>query len=141
MFYRTHPGVDKSVAPAGTPHVYWPSSMPFGDSLTFDQANIDGGPGETTDVGKYPANAWGFHDMHGNVWELCADWYEENYPIGAVSDPVGPADGSGRVRRGERLRPNEAAFFLAAMVDALSTQRTFGIGRLPFTTFFPRVEE
>ena len=73
----------------------------FGDSLTSDQANIAGGPGETTDVGKYPANDWGFHDMHGNVYEWCADRYGD-YPRGAVRDPVGPAGGSGsyRVRRG-----------------------------------------
>ena len=71
----------------------------FGDSLTSGQANISGGPDETTDVGKYPANAWGFHDMHGNVWEWCADWYGD-YPAGAVRDPVGPADGSIRVLRG-----------------------------------------
>jgi formylglycine-generating enzyme required for sulfatase activity len=70
-----------------------------GASLTSGQANIRGGPGETTDVGKYPANGWGFHDMHGNVWEWCADWYG-NYPAGAVRDPVGPADGSFRVQRG-----------------------------------------
>jgi formylglycine-generating enzyme len=72
----------------------------FGDSLTSDQANIRGGPGEkTTDVGKYPANAWGFHDMHGNVREWCADWFGD-YPRGAVRDPVGPAGGSDRVYRG-----------------------------------------
>ena len=71
----------------------------FGDSLTSDQANIHGGPGETTDVGKYPANPLGFHDMHGNVWEWTADWYEE-FTSGAVSDPIGPAVGSIRVSRG-----------------------------------------
>ena len=71
----------------------------FGDSLTSDQANILGGPYETTDVGKYPDNPWGFHDMHGNVWEWCADWYGD-YPTGAARDPVGPAVGSNRVSRG-----------------------------------------
>jgi formylglycine-generating enzyme len=71
------------------------TAFSFGDSLTSDQANIRGGLGETTDVGKYPVNAWGFHDMHGNVFEFCADW-RANYPSGAVRDPVGLADDRGR---------------------------------------------
>ena len=75
------------------------TAFSFGDSLTSRKANISGGSGETTDVGKYPANGWGFHDMHGNVWEWCADWYGA-YPTGAERDPVGPADGSDRVERG-----------------------------------------
>jgi len=75
------------------------TAFSFGNSLTSSQANIRGGPRETTDVGKYPANAWGVHDMHGNVYEWCADWYEE-YPTGTARDPVGPAVGSGRVIRG-----------------------------------------
>jgi sulfatase modifying factor 1 len=75
------------------------TSFSFGDSLTSGQANISGGPGETTAVGKYPGNSWGFHDMHGNVWEWCADRYGI-YPTVAATDPVGPADGSFRVLRG-----------------------------------------
>jgi formylglycine-generating enzyme required for sulfatase activity len=71
----------------------------FGDELTAKDANFDENVGETIDVGKYPANAWGFHDMHGNVYEWCADW-SGDYPRGATRDPVGPADGSIRVLRG-----------------------------------------
>ena len=75
------------------------TAFSFGDSLTFGQANIRGGPGETVDVGKYPANEWGFQDMHGNAWEWCQDWYGD-YPRGAVRDPVGLATGASRVARG-----------------------------------------
>ena len=54
-------------------------------------------------VGTYDApNDWGLYDMHGNIWEWCLDWYREDVQNieNPSLDPVGAADGVGRVVKG-----------------------------------------
>ena len=54
----------------------------------------------TTSVGSYAPNAWGLHDLHGNVAEWCQDLWASSLPGGSVTDPQGPPTGSARVIRG-----------------------------------------
>lgn len=81
----------------------------FGDQLSSVSANFKGflpyngakrGPFlfRPTDVGSYEPNAWGLHDMHGNVWEFCAGWYSDEAPGGI--DPQPATSGTYRIGKG-----------------------------------------
>jgi sulfatase modifying factor 1 len=94
--------------------------FPWGDTISHTQANYRSGTGYTYDlsgsvndfhptyktgalpytspVGSFATNGYGLHDMAGNVWHWCWDWYATPYAGGA--DPLGAATGSLRVLRG-----------------------------------------
>ncbi len=57
--------------------------------------------GRTRGAGTKKPNKWGIYDMHGNVWEWCADWYSANYySKSPYKNPKGPGNGQYRVLRG-----------------------------------------
>lgn len=70
-----------------------------GDFPVHDRGD-DGWVG-TCPVGTYPPNGFGLHEVTGNVWEWCADWFSRDaYRRGPSRNPGGPTDGVGRVMRG-----------------------------------------
>jgi formylglycine-generating enzyme len=74
----------------------------WGDKMDNEFCWYTGTSGKKThDVGTKKSNDFGLYDMSGNVYEICSDWYDENYyKTSPEEDPKGPEKGTGKVIRG-----------------------------------------
>lgn len=109
----------------------------YGDTLSAEQANFYGKKpyglteeGEyrekTSDVKTFQPNSWGLYDMHGNLYEWCADWYSEKATGG--DDPKGPETGEGKNIRGGTWNRTAKSCRSAYRYSSGPESRSYNIG-------------
>ncbi len=95
------PHGDDPQALARQANVFDQAAAPYWPRWRAQALGGDDGHAFTAPVVQYPANAFGVHDMVGNVWEWVSDWHADDaYAQAPLADPQGPARGSVKVRRG-----------------------------------------
>ena len=102
----------------------------WGDKISPDLANYPNRASaldKPVEVGSYPPNPWGLHDMHGNILEWCNDWYGD-YQKGQVHDPKGPISGLFRVQRGGAFNDSPFNLYSARRFSEIPKKKLFDIG-------------
>ena len=103
------------------------TAFSFGETITPDQVNFDASPNgenrqKTMPVGSFPANAFGVHDMHGNVWEWIEDCWSDEYTAETPSNgaPLERDNCQGHVMRGGSWEDYQGEARSAARVGAFT---------------------
>jgi formylglycine-generating enzyme required for sulfatase activity len=134
----------------------------FGETISTDQANYRGtdweyegttypgfyGAGsrgeyrqETTNAGKFPPNAFGLYDMHGNVWEWCADPWHDSYKDAPIDGSVwekNPSNDSYRLLRGGSWGNNPSFCRSASRLRIDRDFRHYSVGFRILLSFSPQ---
>lgn len=101
----------------------------FGDQINMGDANFGNHIGKTLEVGAYAANAFGLYDMHGSVWEWCADHFWDSYAAPLANNrPLLLTDITERVTRGGSWVDVATSARAASRDKRRPDSRTFRVG-------------